>query len=245
MILPNPKDALHRGQLYKLLTEIADNSILSKGLIFKGGTCAAMLGYLDRFSVDLDFDLAPNTATELIKKELEQIFSELSLEIKSRNAMTVQYSLKYESPQNLRNTLHLDAIGPSFPENTTQPVFLTDINRYFTCQTVETMFGNKLTAVLDRYDRHAIVAGRDIYDIYYFFLNNYRYDDKIIKKRTGLHVKQYLKNLLEFIEEKVTQTDINEDLNTLLAPHKFRAIRKSLKTEVVGMLKGEIERLEI
>lgn len=105
------------------------------------------------------------------------------------------------------------------------------------------MFSNKLIAVLDRFDKHAIVAGRDIYDIYYFFLNNRRYDDKIIPKRTGLSVKQYLKKLLKFIEEKVTQTDINEDLNTLLPPKKFRAIRKSLKTEVVGMLKSEIEKL--
>ena len=167
------------------------------------------------------------------------------MEIKGQSQKTIQYVLKYSSPKNLRNTLQFDAIGLSLPENATQPVFLADIDRYLICQTVETMFANKLVAVLDRYDKHKIVAGRDIYDIYYCFLNNYRYHDKIIQKRTNLPVRQYLKKLLNFIEEKVTQTDINEDLNTLLPPQKFRTIRKSLKAEVVGMLKNEIERLEI
>ncbi|HIP71371.1 MAG TPA: hypothetical protein EYH05_08260, partial [Anaerolineae bacterium] len=49
--------AKHRIQLTRLLTEILDDPYLAASLYFKGGTCAAMLGYLDRFSVDLDFDL--------------------------------------------------------------------------------------------------------------------------------------------------------------------------------------------
>jgi len=65
MNLPNPKDILHRGQMYKLLIEIADSASLSQGLIFKGGTCAAMQGCLDRFSVDLDFDLVLNASKKL------------------------------------------------------------------------------------------------------------------------------------------------------------------------------------
>ena len=68
MILPSPKDALHRGQMYRVLTAIADSSFLSRSLIFKGGTCAAMQGCLDRFSVDLDFDLAPGISKDEVKK---------------------------------------------------------------------------------------------------------------------------------------------------------------------------------
>ena len=33
-------DAVHRSALYKILTAIADDATLSRGLIFKGGTCA-------------------------------------------------------------------------------------------------------------------------------------------------------------------------------------------------------------
>lgn len=244
MILPSPKDILHRSQMYKLLIEIADSAPLSQALIFKGGTCAAMQGCLDRFSVDLDFDLVLNTSRNLIKKELERVFLDLGLKIKSQSSATVQYVLKYSSSKGLRNTLQFDAVGFSLPENIVQPVFLADIDRYFNCQTVETMFSNKLVAVSGRYDKHKTVAGRDIYDIYYFFINGYQYNSDIIQKRTNLTPKQYLKNLFEFIEEKLTQTIINEDLNPLLPPERFRTIRKSLKIEVLSMLKSEIERLK-
>ena len=50
--------------------------------------------------------------------------------------------------------------------------------------------------------------------------------------------------MVEFIEEKVTQTIINEDLNPLLSPERFRTIRKSLKIEVLAMLKSEMKRLQ-
>ena len=57
MNIPNKKDALHKAWLYRLLEAIADNQKLVKVMYFKGGTCASMLGWLQRFSVDLDFDL--------------------------------------------------------------------------------------------------------------------------------------------------------------------------------------------
>lgn len=50
MILPSSKDAIHRGQLYRLLIGIADDAFLTESLVFKGGTCAALLNKLDRFS---------------------------------------------------------------------------------------------------------------------------------------------------------------------------------------------------
>ena len=57
MIYLRPQDTYHKSQLVRLLVEIIDNHILGRSLYFKGGTCAAMRGFLDRFSVDLDFDL--------------------------------------------------------------------------------------------------------------------------------------------------------------------------------------------
>ncbi len=56
MLLVSQKDAIHKAWLYRLLSAICDNKFLVSQLRFKGGTCAAMQGFLDRFSVDLDFD---------------------------------------------------------------------------------------------------------------------------------------------------------------------------------------------
>lgn len=194
MILPSPKDARHRGQLYRLLIEIADSPALAKSLIFKGGTCAAMQGCLDRFSVDLDFDLAQGAAKARVKKGLERVFSKLGLALKSQSAATVQYVLKYPSPGETRNTLQLDAVDFTLDCSVSKPIYLADIDRYLICQTIETMFAHKLAAVFDRYNKHGTLAGRDIYDIYYFFLNGYRYNGRIIRQRT--HWRSFLKSSL-------------------------------------------------
>ena len=60
MLNLRPEDILHKSQLNRLLIEIIDQPTLSQNLAFKGGSCASMLGYLDRFSVDLDFDVLKN-----------------------------------------------------------------------------------------------------------------------------------------------------------------------------------------
>jgi predicted nucleotidyltransferase component of viral defense system len=52
-----PEDILHKSYLNRLLMETIDRPVLAHNLAFKGGSCASMLGFLDRFSVDLDFDI--------------------------------------------------------------------------------------------------------------------------------------------------------------------------------------------
>ncbi len=240
MILPKPQDALHRGQLYRLLIAIADDTLLTKSLVFKGGTCAALMNKLDRFSVDLDFDLKKEADTKELTPRLEKVFSGLGLEIKDRSKNAIQYYLKYETAVGSRNTLKLDAVGTPFGADTFEPIFLADIDRYMICQTIETMFAHKLVAVTDRYNQHHAIAGRDIYDIHFFFTNGFKYNRQVITERTGLNIKDYFIRLKDFVEKKVTETIINEDINTLLPYEKFSAIRKSLKVEVISMLKGEI-----
>ncbi|OIP97203.1 hypothetical protein AUJ94_02845 [bacterium CG2_30_40_12] len=244
MILPSPKDALHRGQMYRVLTAIADSSFLSRSLIFKGGTCAAMQGCLDRFSVDLDFDLAPGISKDEVKKNLGGVFERLGLTVKSESIHAVQYVLKYTSFKGYRNTLNIDAVSHTLDYSVYTPIYLTDIDRYFICQTIETMFAHKLVALMDRYDKHKSLAGRDVYDIYYFFVNGYSYNNQVIAKRTGESVLQFFLKLKDFVEEKVGLKIIEEDINTLLPYSKFNAIRKTLKIEVLGILKDEIGRLQ-
>ena len=57
MLIPRREDAIHKAWLLRLLTAICEQPTLSQNLGFKGGTCAAMRGFLNRFSIDLDFDL--------------------------------------------------------------------------------------------------------------------------------------------------------------------------------------------
>ena len=149
MLLPHKEDAVHKAWLYRLLAGIYDNQILANSLYFKGGTCAAMLNWLDRFSVDLDFDYcATEDEMKNIRFNLENVFKKLGLEIKYKSARVPQYFLKYSSPGELRNTIKIDVTYPAPQANTYRIFKLTDVDRLVNCQTVETMFANKLVALI-------------------------------------------------------------------------------------------------
>lgn len=243
MIIPGPQDALHKLQLTRLLSGILDSAELSTSLYFKGGTCAAMLGFLDRFSLDLDFDLAPKAKKRMIVRKLEEIFSSLELQVKQKGNKELFYILKYNTLSGQRNTLKVSVLPQQFKTNIYKHFFIDEIDRYANCATVETMFSNKLVSLTDRYRRYRAIAGRDLYDIHHFFMDGRRYIPAVIEERTGKKPVVYLKELREFIIKKITGELISQDLNYLLPLKRFSDIRKRLKTETLAFLKDEISRL--
>ncbi|MEK7621558.1 MAG: nucleotidyl transferase AbiEii/AbiGii toxin family protein [Patescibacteria group bacterium] len=246
MIVPNRKEAVHKAWLYRIIEAIADDRYLASVLFFKGGTCASMLGWLDRFSVDLDFDYAGTEKhIEKTRQTLEILFIQLGLTIKDQSKKGIQYFLRYRGDDNsTRRVLKLDASFPLFSTSKYAPIRFLEIDRVLTCQTRETMFAHKLIAVMGRFEKTGTIAGRDIYDVHHFFMNGFEYDASIIKERTGLETKKFLLDLTNFIDEQVTEKIISEDLNLLLPYDAFVATRKILKREVLGLIKDEIKRLE-
>ncbi len=245
MLLPNQNAATHKAWLYRLLSKIYDKSALASVLLFKGGTCAAMLGWLDRFSVDLDFDYS-GTSKELpaVRHALEQIFKELGLAIKDASKKTPQYFLRYPAEKNSRNTIKIDVAFPVPKANIYRPYHFSDIDRVITCQTPETMFANKLIALIDRYEKREVIAGRDLYDIHHFFLREFRYNEEVIKERRNVrNIAPFFAKLIEFVDVHITQGTIDQGLNVLLAPVQFRRIRTHLKAETLMFLRDELARL--
>ena len=245
MILPNPKDAKHKAWLYRLLAAIYDNQVLASSLYFKGGTCAAMRGLLDRFSIDLDFGfIAPKKEIEEVKKNLEKVFKNSGLQIKDKSRRVPQYFLKYPAREDERNTIKIDVSMSPPKANKYELVKMAEIDRIIMCQTIETMFANKLVAAIDRYEKNNSIAGRDIYDIHHFILNGYEYDKEVIRERRKKPVLDFFKELVEFVKKNINETIINQDINMLLPYDKFRKIRKILKQETLIFLKDELERLK-
>lgn len=242
MILPKNTDALHKSWLYRLLINLIDDVNLGQQLYFKGGTGAALLGWLDRFSVDLDFDLAPKTDKKTLRRRLYSLFKQIGLTVKDESRQTLQFFLKYPTPKQTRNTLKLEILSEGYKANDYQPQWLAEISRLAICQTKETMVANKLVAVTERFKKHKSIAGRDIYDVHYFLSHGFSYKKEIIKERTGLEGKKYFVYLKKFIEQKVTRTIINQDINTLLPHEQFKAISKTLKEEVLMLLGEEIKK---
>lgn len=230
------EDALHKSYLNRLLIEICDQPHLSQVIAFKGGTCAAMLGYLDRISVDLDFDLILKSDETIIRKELHGIFDQLSLKVIKEFDNVLMFLVQYPSVQGKRNSIKVSVNSLLVKANKYQVQYFPEIDRLINSQTIETMFANKLVAVTDRYYLHQTVAGRDIYDIHHFFVKGYSYLGAVITERTGEKPKIYFEKLSDFIKQNVTQTIINEDLNTLLTDQQFQSIRKILIPETLNFL---------
>src|SRR3989338_2847390 len=244
MILPKREDTIHKAWLFRLLSALADNNFVAAKMAFKGGSCAAMRGWLNRFSVDLDFDFI-GRKNEVIKmrQEIEKIANDLGLEIKDKSQRGVQYFLKYETRDSSRNTIKLDALLPLPKSNQYEPVKLSEIDRVILCQTKETMVANKLVTPLDRFAKTGSIAGRDIYDIHWFLMNGFFYEATVIKERQKLSLEKFFSKLIDFIEKEVKQKYIDEDLNFLLPPNEFKLVRKILKAETLRLLKDEMERV--
>ncbi|MFC1678208.1 nucleotidyl transferase AbiEii/AbiGii toxin family protein [Patescibacteria group bacterium] len=247
MILPDPKYAIHKAWLYRVLTEISDNQILVNSLRFKGGTCAAMQGYLDRFSIDLDFDfVGSKKSLPETRKALEKIFIELGMEIKDSSKEVPQYFLRYPTKdEKQRNTLKVDITMPPPKSNNYETVRLCDIDRVIKCQTIETMFANKLVALIERFEKGNAIAGRDLYDIHHFFINGFQYrGEVIIERRKSKELAKFFDQLIQFVDKEITEKVINQDINMLLPSKSFHRIRKVLKQETLMFLRDELKRLE-
>ena len=58
--------ATHRTILFQILKDVYTDTSIAPYLGFKGGTAAFMFYGLDRFSVDLDFDLLDESREEIM-----------------------------------------------------------------------------------------------------------------------------------------------------------------------------------
>jgi len=244
MILSNPEDTVHKIQLYRLLTAILDEPVLAHNICFKGGTCALMRGLLDRFSVDLDFDLKIGVDKTLIRKKCTELFPKIKLTINKQHETALMFILHYNTKDPVRNTLKLSIIDNPPRTNMCETVLLPEIDRYANVHTVETMVANKLVAPFDRFEKYGSIAGRDIYDIHYFLSHHLPYSKIIIEERRKTDSVTYLKELIAFIQTNVSQRVIEQDLNMLLQPAVFQIIRKTLKNETLMLLANELQMIK-
>jgi len=238
-----PEDIIHKSYLHRLLMEIVDQPLMAQTLAFKGGTCAAMLGYLDRFSVDLDFDVLKDADEAALRKTFHLVFNQLGFSVTLEFDKVLFFQLRYPTGPGKRNTLKISASNIRVETNQYKVQYFPEIDRLINSQTIETMFANKLVAVTDWYTQHKTIAGRDIYDIHHFFVQGYPYNGAVIRERTGMEPREYFGEMIVFIKKRVTQTIINEDLNSLLSNRKFQQVRKILIPETLSMLEREKDKL--
>ncbi len=188
---------LHKIFLSKILLDIYKNRFLSGILGFKWWTCAMFFYWLDRLSVDLDFDIInfdlieenTNLIFQEIKKILEKYWKITDFANKKH---TILFELSYQKYQRRVKI-----------EISKRPIWKkTYVNKNFLWENIlilkeNDLFAEKLVTFLHR----KWIANRDLYDIYYF-LNKWVLPTKeIIEEQTGLMYEDYIKKILEKIKE--------------------------------------------
>lgn len=181
----------HKEIMNRILLSIYWNSKLAPFLAFKWWTACMYFYWLPRFSTDLDFDLLDQLRLEDVQKEIRNILK-LYWDIKDEYLRdnTVFFLLTYWiNDMNIK----IEISRRQFPNE----YEIVDWNG-FSIKIMKKPFilAHKMVALTDR-NRF---AHRDVFDIYFFLTNNWKWESEIIRLRTGLSDEEYIKKMINFLE---------------------------------------------
>lgn len=229
----------HQKKMLAILSGISDDPVLSINLGFKGGTCLYFFYGLDRFSVDLDFDLLNVDRSEEIIERIVSLLSGYG-EVKKENPLKIRLKYSEDSAAlkvDISDRRDINKLNTYEVKDIVSGVPLRALKK-------EDIFAHKLVAVYDRYGdktKNKVLAHRDLYDLNFFFEKEWKYNQEIIKLRSGKNVPDYLKSLKELIEKRVEERKILEGIGALINEDKRRWVRKNLKKEIIKKLDIEIK----
>lgn len=197
---------VHRNLLIQILKEIFSDPSLAPYLVFKGGTAALLFYHLSRFSVDLDFDLVDPIKQDLIFQDINKILKKYG-HVKAQEKryslfFLLSYQQKLKDAQNIKVEINKRSFGSRY-----------EIKQYLgipmQVMVQEDMFAHKLVAMHERIGK----TNRDIFDVWFFFHNNWPINKKIIENRTNMTYKAFLQtciNDLETVDRRTILSGIGE-----------------------------------
>lgn len=211
----------HRQILFSIIKEIFESDF-AKNIAFKWWTACYFLHSLDRFSTDLDFDLIENDThlEENILNILKKYW-----EIKKGRNIILSY---WNDDDNIK----ID-INRKIWQNNKYEIknfFWVDIK----LQTTDTIFANKLVALVERN------TNRDIYDVYFFFKNNWNINEQIILERTGKTKQELFKQIMAKLKNLWSNYKILDWLWEVLDAKQKAFVKEKLVCELIGRLEFEM-----
>ena len=229
----------HKRIMLNILSDISSDPSLSINLGFKGGTCCYFVYGLDRFSVDLDFDLLDISKSKEVVNKIDNLLARYGYVKKNGiYSRKVKYSDESSALKiDISDRVDLNKLNHYKVRDVISGIPLNILSK-------EDVFAHKLLAVMDRYHNKKInkaIANRDLYDINFFFEQRWNFNEKIIKLRSQKNAREYLLELREFIEKKVDEKKILDGIGALVDESKRQWLRKNLKREVLKKLAIQIE----
>lgn len=217
----------HRNIIFKILSDIASDTDISPILGFKGGTAALFFYKLDRFSVDLDFDLLDESKEDLVFTKVKEIVSHYgNLEIAKKKRFNLIFVVSYkEGMQKVKVEINRRTYGSKYK-------LLNHLGVSVLVMTKEDMFTNKLMAMYERITK----TSRDIYDVWFFLKNNWEINKELVESRSKKNLNDIVKTNIKNLEN-LNDKDILKGLGELLTESQKDWARSKLKSETIFLLK--------
>lgn len=220
--------AKHRSVMFEVLKLIFADSLLGPILGFKGGTLLYIRYNLNRFSVDLDFDLLNPEKELIILPRLKKILKSVgSLEEQTNKKYTLFTLLNYEKGQRkLKIEISKRNLGSKYK-----------ISNYLGIP-IQTMvekdiFANKLIALTTRKEP----VNRDIFDTWFLLKNRFDINWDLVKTRTGMEKDQYVKKCIDTLENWPLKYILN-GLGELVDNKTKEFIKRNLIKDTIFYLKA-------
>ena len=218
----------HKVIMLKILKDIYNNIAISSSLGFKGGTACLLFYNLPRYSVDLDFDLLDSAKSSLVYKEVAKIISKYGkITDQASKKYTLLFELSYGSGERrLKIEINLRPVVSSWQ-------VLNYLGVPMKVMQKKDMFAGKLLALVGR----KTPATRDIFDLHYFYSQNWDINESIITEQTNKSLPEYLKKCINIIEKFSSRT-ILFGLGDLVDEKQKTWIRNNLKKDLIFLIKA-------
>ncbi|MEK9154231.1 MAG: nucleotidyl transferase AbiEii/AbiGii toxin family protein [Patescibacteria group bacterium] len=217
----------HKGLLIRILKDIYTDNTLGPVLGFKGGTAALLFYGLNRFSVDLDFDLLDQVQEDYVFERVGKIVAAYGkIKDQRKKHFTLFYELSYsDADHNIKVEISRRGLVSKY-----------HVMNYFgismNVMVKEDMFANKLVALYERAER----ANRDIFDVWFFLQNIWPINKELVEERTGMIFKKFVAKCIERLE-KISGRAILSGMGELLDAKQKVWARAKLKKEAIFLLK--------
>jgi predicted nucleotidyltransferase component of viral defense system len=226
--------ARHKSILIRILKDIYSDPAIGPVLGFKGGTAASLFYDLDRFSVDLDFDLLDLTRMNIVFEEMKGILKKYGTiktsDIKRSSLLYVMNAAEKDpGAQNVKVEVNLRNFGSRY-------TIQSYLGIPMKVMIPEDMAANNLVAFYERIGK----TNRDIYDSWFFFTNNWPINQELVEKRTNMAFKDFLQTCCELLEKMDNRT-ILSGLGEVLTEKQKDWVKNKLKNELLFQFRLYLE----
>ncbi len=219
----------HKTVLIRILKDIYSHSEIGPLLGFKGGTAAYLFYDLDRFSVDLDFDLLASDKEEYVFDEVKSLLGKYGkVKTADKKRFSLIFILAYEDKeldaQNVKVEINKRNFGSKY-----------EIKSYLgipiKVMVKEDMSANKLVALYERIGK----TNRDVYDSWFFLSNDWPINREIVERRTTMTFSDFLGACIELLN-MMSNKNMLSGMGELLSDKQKAWVKSKLKDELLFQL---------